>query len=197
MSSAPLPLLGGPPAERADAARDREALLLAAGRLVDTCGVDAVTMDAVAHAAGVGKGTVFRRFGSRAGLMGALLNQAERDWQSLVLAGPPPLGPGAPPFERLLAFGRSRLHYNLAAARLIAASGASGRLSLAARSFTVQHLVYLLGLLEVRGDRAFLATALLAPLESIIIEQTLEPDAAALDRFLAGWQDLARRIVAG
>ncbi|MGZ4457453.1 MAG: TetR/AcrR family transcriptional regulator, partial [Nocardioides sp.] len=57
-----LPLLDTPPAERADAARNREALLLAATRLVEHCGVDAVTMDAVAHEAGVGKGTVFRRF---------------------------------------------------------------------------------------------------------------------------------------
>ena len=192
-----LSLLGGAHPERADAARNREALLAAASRLVERCGVDAVTMDAVAHEAGVGKGTVFRRFESRAGLMGALLNQLEATWQGLVISGPPPLGPGAPPMDRLLAFGSSRLDYNLRAAELIAASGQAGRRSLAARSFTAQHVVHLLGLLEVRGDRAFLGMALLAPLESVVVEQALSRDGFPVERFIAGWQDLARRIVAG
>ncbi len=69
-----LPLLGDPPRERSDAARNREALLHAAQEIAESCGFDAVTMDAVAARAGVGKGTVFRRFESREGLMGALLN---------------------------------------------------------------------------------------------------------------------------
>src|SRR5881409_2392334 len=64
-----LPILGQEIRERSDAAGNREALLGAAARLVERCGVEAVTMDAVAEAALVGKGTVFRRFGSRAGLM--------------------------------------------------------------------------------------------------------------------------------
>jgi AcrR family transcriptional regulator len=54
-------------------------------------------MDAVAAEAGVGKGTLFRRFGDRAGLAVALLDERERDLQAAVLSGPPPLGPGAPP----------------------------------------------------------------------------------------------------
>ena len=57
-----------------------------------------VTMEAVATEAGVGKGTVFRRFESRAGLMAALLNHYESAWQAAVISGPPPLGPGAPPW---------------------------------------------------------------------------------------------------
>ena len=84
-----------PPRERSDAARNREALLAAAALLVEDHGVDAVTMDSVAAAAGVGKGTVFRRFDSREGLMAALLNRSETEWQGLVISGPPPLGPGA------------------------------------------------------------------------------------------------------
>ena len=89
-----LPLLDQPPRERSDAARNREALLAAAARLVEHCGVDAVTMDNVAAEAGVGKGTVFRRFDSREGLMASLLNRSETEWQGLVIQGPPPLGPG-------------------------------------------------------------------------------------------------------
>src|SRR6187431_410062 len=104
-----LPILGQPPRERSDAARNRDAVLCAARRLIDDRGVDALTMDAVAEAAGVGKGTVFRRFGNRAGLMARLLDESEAAWQGAVISGPPPLGPGAPARERLLAFGHSRL----------------------------------------------------------------------------------------
>src|SRR5215218_9476028 len=49
-----LPLLDAPPVERRDAARNRELLLAAAQRLVETCGAAAVTMDAVAAVAGAG-----------------------------------------------------------------------------------------------------------------------------------------------
>ncbi len=80
----PLPLLGSPPPERRDAARNREALMCAAAQLVAEQGAAAVTMDAVAARAGVGKGTVFRRFESREGLMAALLNASEAEWQGAV-----------------------------------------------------------------------------------------------------------------
>src|SRR6201996_388967 len=100
-----------PPQERGDAARNRALLLDAARRLVGERGADAVTMDDVAAAAGVGKGTVFRRFGSRAGLMMVLLDEDERANQQAFLFGPPPLGPEAPPMDRLVAFGRERLRF--------------------------------------------------------------------------------------
>jgi AcrR family transcriptional regulator len=61
-------------------------------------------MEQVATAAGVGKGTVFHRFGSRAGLMRALMQERAMALQDAVLNGPAPLGPGAPPRERLFAF---------------------------------------------------------------------------------------------
>ncbi|MFZ2509593.1 MAG: helix-turn-helix domain-containing protein, partial [Gordonia sp. (in: high G+C Gram-positive bacteria)] len=99
----------GPGTERADAARNRQLLLTAAKSLIDQHGAAAVTMDAVARAAGVGKGTVFRRFGNRTGLMMALLDHSEHSLQYGFLGGPPPLGPGAPPLNRLIAYGRARL----------------------------------------------------------------------------------------
>ena len=68
-------------------------------------------MDDIAAAAGVGKGTLFRRFGSRAGLMIVLLDEDETRQQQAFLFGPPPLGPGAPPLDRLLAYGRDRLRF--------------------------------------------------------------------------------------
>lgn len=190
-----LPLADEPPRERADAARNREALLAAAERLIDRCGIDAVTMDGVATEARVGKGTVFRRFASREGLMAAVLNRSETAWQQAVLSGAPPLGPGAPPLERMLAFGHSRLRLNVEHARLIQAAGRAGAPSYAAVSFASMHVRYLLGELGVRGDLSLLATALLAPLEVPILEQQTDREHMALDRIEAGWDDLVRRVV--
>lgn len=190
-----LPMVDEPSPERADAARNREALLRAASELVDRCSVDGVTMDAVAVRAGVGKGTVFRRFESREGLMAALLDHSETAWQARVLSGPPPLGPGAPPRERLTAFGHSRIETTLHHAALIRAAGRAGTRAFAAVSFTAMHVRYLLGELGVGGDLGYLATALLAPLEIPILEQQVQLEHLPLDRIHAGWDDLVERIV--
>ena len=195
MSEHPLlPLADAPPPERSDAARNRIALLEAAERLVAANGVDGVTMDAVAHEAGVGKGTVFRRFDSREGLMAALLNHSETEWQASVISGPPPLGPGAEPWDRLLAFGRSRLETTIVHAELIRAAGRAGTRSYAAYSFVAMHMRYLLAELGVTGDLQLLAVALLAPLEAAILDQ-VELDGIPVDRVYAGWVDLAQRVV--
>jgi AcrR family transcriptional regulator len=90
--------------ERADAARNRRAILRAAEDLLAGCGVEHVSLDRVAGAAAVGKGTVFRRFGNRAGLFQALMAERAAVLLEAIGSGPPPLGPGAPPRERLLAF---------------------------------------------------------------------------------------------
>lgn len=104
-----LPIAGVPPAgrpvrERADAARNRARILAAAERLFAERGVEGVGMDEVAAAAGVGVGTLYRRFGDRAGLAFALLGDREAQLQEAVLRGPAPLGPAAPPADRLCAF---------------------------------------------------------------------------------------------
>jgi len=196
MSERPLlPLLGEPPPERRDAARNREALLVAAEALIDHCGIEGVTMDALAARAGVGKGTVFRRFGSREGLMAALLDFSETEWQASVISGPAPLGPGAPAMERLLAFGRSRLELNLRLADLIRAAGRAGARSYAAYSFVAMHTRYLMGELGCTGDIALLSTALLAPLEVPILEQQVQIEGIQVDRIMEAWEDLAHRII--
>jgi AcrR family transcriptional regulator len=189
-----LPLLGGPPAERSDAARNRVRLLDAAQELVERCGPRAVTMDAVAAAAGVGKGTVFRRFQSREGLMAAVLDHSETEWQALVLSGPPPLGPGADPWDRLLAFGRTRLETTILHAELIREADRSGARAGGAQAFAATHVRYLLTELGVTGDLPILATALMAPLELPIREQQVDLAGFPVDRVYEGWIDLARRI---
>ncbi|MBC9735038.1 TetR/AcrR family transcriptional regulator [Nocardioides marmotae] len=190
-----LPLVGDPPPERRDAARNREALLVAAQALVEESGPEHVTMEAVAARAGVGKGTVFRRFESREGLMAALLDHSEAAFQGAVMTGPPPLGPGAEPMERLLAFGRTRLESTLRHHALIRAAGRAGSRSYAVWSFTAMHVRYLLEQLGVEGDLPLLTTALLAPLELPILEQQLIVDGFPVDRVVDGWADLVHRVV--
>jgi AcrR family transcriptional regulator len=106
----PLPMVAEPHV-RADAARNSLLLLKIARLLIGELGADAVTMDAIAATAGVGKGTLFRRFGSRAGLFMTLVDEDEKAAQHAYLFGPPPLGPGAAPVQRLVAYGHARLRF--------------------------------------------------------------------------------------
>jgi AcrR family transcriptional regulator len=138
-----LPLLsGGVPRERADAARNRIKVLAAAEELFAARGVAAVSMDDVAAAAGVGKGTLYRRFGDKSGLAAALLNQRESELQAALLSGPPPLGPGTSAAERLVAFTAAYLayvdtHLDLVALSQTASPGA--RLRIGAHQLWQQH----------------------------------------------------------
>lgn len=90
--------------ERADAARNRRAILEATEKLLAAHSARDISMEQVAAEAGVGKGTIFHRFGSRAGLMRALMYERARALSEAIADGPPPLGPGAPDRDRLLAF---------------------------------------------------------------------------------------------
>jgi AcrR family transcriptional regulator len=122
MAMRELPALGQVAHERADAARNRGLLLQAARKLMAERRADAVTMEETASAAGVGKGALFRRFGSRAGLMTALLDEDERSFQEAFLCGPPPPGPGAAPLQPLLACCRERLKFVHAHGALLGAA---------------------------------------------------------------------------
>ncbi|MFJ4670063.1 TetR/AcrR family transcriptional regulator [Kitasatospora purpeofusca] len=144
----PLELLRTPPPkERADAARNRIAVLDAAARLFAEHGVEAVSMDQVAAAAGVGKGTLFRRFGDKSGLAAALLDTRERVLQEAVLHGPPPLGPGAPADERLAAFLNAYFDYlleHLALVRMSETATPGARYRIGAYRFWHRHVAILL-----------------------------------------------------
>lgn len=99
---------------RADAQRNRETVLAAADALFARHeSARSVSMDDVAAAAGVGKGTLFRRFGDRTGLIRAVY-EARTDalWQA-VENGPAPLGPEAAPRERVLAMLDAILRFKL------------------------------------------------------------------------------------
>jgi AcrR family transcriptional regulator len=131
-----------------DAARNRAAVLDAAARLFAEHGVGAVSMDAIAAAAGVGKGTLFRRFGDKSGLAVALLDERERELQKQMISGPAPLGPGEPGPAQLGAaqLGAAQLGAAEAGrAQLGDAGGAAPRL----HAFVDAYLDYLLAHLDL------------------------------------------------
>ncbi|RSN33853.1 TetR family transcriptional regulator [Amycolatopsis sp. WAC 04169] len=97
-------LANGPGRERSDAARNRAKILKAAEELFAERPAADVTMEDIAKAAGVGRATLYRRYPDRSAIAVALLDEHERELQERLLTGPPPLGPGAPPAERLAAF---------------------------------------------------------------------------------------------
>ncbi len=73
--------------ERADAARNRVRILAAARALMTERALSEICMDAIAERAGVGKGTLYRRFPERASLYMALLDEDARALQERVIAG--------------------------------------------------------------------------------------------------------------
>jgi len=170
------------PRERADAARNRARIVEAAQRLFAEEGVTGVTMEQVARAAGVGKGTVFHRFGDRAGLAMALLDDGERKLGDAVLRGPPPLGPGAPDRERLLAFVAALTDFTLANAELLIAAdpgGRGGRYRTDAYAAWHLHVTSLLGGTPPHVDRGLLAHQLLAALSPDLLVHLRESGVGA------------------
>jgi AcrR family transcriptional regulator len=190
-----------PPAarERADARRNRERILCAAARLIDRHGIDGVSMDDVAAEAGVGKGTLYRRFGDRGALLRALIEEPERHFQESLIRGAPPLGPGADPADRLHAFGVGLLDLLEIHSRYIREAEGLGGI----KRFT--HPVYQgyrthVGLLlrQIRGDdpqTEYLIDCLMAPLGAEPFLYQRELRGMALDDMKRGWCMLADAVV--
>jgi AcrR family transcriptional regulator len=181
--------------ERGDAARNRARLLQAARELVAERGADAVTMDDVAAAAGVGKGTLFRRFGSRAGLMMVLLDEDERASQQAFLFGPPPLGPDAPPVERLVAFGRERIRFVHTHHTLLSEASRDPQLRYGPPATVLRtHVRVLLSSARTTGSIDSQTDALLALLDADYVEHKLNNGGHTLETLGDAWESLARKL---
>lgn len=133
------------PVERADAARNRAKVLEAAATLFAARDPRAVTMDDIAKAAGVGRGTLYRRYPDVGSIAVALLDEHERALQEELMRGAAPLGPGAPPAERLSAFYAAMVelldgHANL----VLGAETGSARFATGAYQFWRMHIRALL-----------------------------------------------------
>jgi len=158
--------------ERADAARNRRKILAAAERLVATEGFDALTMDRVAQAAGVGVGTVYRRFTDLAGLAQAMLDEKDLELQEGFLRGDPPLGPGAPPAERLHAFldaMLTRVDHQSELMLVVENTKPLGRYRSPVYGLYHTHVASLLRDINPHADVVYLADALMAPLSADLV----------------------------
>jgi AcrR family transcriptional regulator len=183
--------------ERADARRNRRRILCAAACLIDERGIDGISMDDVAARAGVGKGTLYRRFGDRASLIRALIEEPERDFQEALIRGEPPLGPGAPPLERLHAFGAGLLRLLEQNASFLRATEVdkTGRYNHPVYAFYQTHVALLLR--EIVGDSTqteYLVDSLLAPLSADAFLYQREARGMSLEEITEGWCALATAI---
>jgi AcrR family transcriptional regulator len=177
--------------ERADAARNRAKILAAAAEIVATQGIEGLTMAEVAAASGVGVGTLYRRFGDRSGLAYALIDAHERDFQKAFLSGPPPLGPGAEPIDRLRAFLHALVDRTLAQLDLLLMAETAGPFARFGGAYEAyhQHVTILIGRLRPGPAAPFLADALLAPLTANLVTHRHYPAdvlKAGLDRLMMG-----------
>jgi polyketide synthase 12 len=191
-----------PPPERADAARNRVHLLTTARAMLANEDEHRLTMDGLAERAGLGKGTVFRRFGSRAGIFQALLDDDERVFQQQVLSGPPPLGPGAPPLARLIAYGRARAGFMIEH-REIARAALDGSQSVPVGRRTPMsqvHIRMLVAQLDFDGvDLDMLTVQLNAALDGPILlylssDELTDAVEELAPRIGKAWQDLVERV---
>jgi len=182
--------LGAGPAERADAARNRRRILEATARLVAAHGIERVSMQDVAQAACVGTGTLYRRFGDRAGLALALLDEETRALQDAMICGPPPLGPGAPPRERLRAFGHAYLDHLEQQADIIAVGSARGSEPPGPQQLMLTHVAILLREARPDSDAEYLAGVLMAALDPRAHLRTRRRLGWSLERLKAGWSAL-------
>ncbi|GAA2437330.1 TetR/AcrR family transcriptional regulator [Actinomadura vinacea] len=190
-----LPLAGGPPVERADAAENRRKILAAAAELLASRGVEALSMDEVARAAGVGVGTVYRRFRDRAGLVYAVLDDREREFQEGFLQGPPPLGPGDPdgagptPLERVRAFLHALADRTEAQSELLETAemdSADARFRDGWYALYQSHLATLITQIRPGADGIYLADALLAPLAANLFRYQRHTQGMSLERIKTG-----------
>jgi len=190
-----LPVTDQAPQERGDAARNRTLLLDAARRLIAERGADAVTTDDIAVAAGVGKGTLFRRFGSRAGLMIVLLDEDEKAEQQEMMFGPPPLGPGAPPLKRLVAYGRDRLRFVQTHHALLSDANRDPQMRfIAPVMFHHRHIRVLLEAASTTGDLDAQAFALLTLLDADYVQFQMTERGQSLDDLGDAWESVARKL---
>ena len=154
------------------------------------------TMEDIARAAGVGKGTLYRRYPDRTALVMALLDDHERRLQDRLVSDAPPLGPGAPPDERLRAFYAAYLELLDAVGRIsLAVESTAARLTTGAHAAWRLHVATLVREANVAADADVLAEQLLAPLapelhvfEREVLGRTTEQRLAALS-VLAGILD--------
>lgn len=183
---------------RKDAERNRAAILATAARLIAERGPDGFSMDDVAAAAGVGKGTVFRRFGDRDGLVQAVVDETSESWraeaEALLAAG------DVPPDERVVTFVATLFDHVIAALPLVIAFERVSSRSIACdadATLTHQRLVALIAQVKPDADAEYLAHALIAQVRADTLQHMVDRCGLDVARVRAGVLSVARGVLAG
>lgn len=184
---------------RKDAARNRQAVLAAADALFARGeSPEGITMAAVAAAADVGKGTLFRAFGDRPGLLRALCEARLEPVREAVEAGPPPLGPATPPRQRVPALLDALLCFKLDNRPLMLALEESGSGS----PYQAEHYGRWHGLLDTTleqipglTDSDFTAHALLAATRADLVEHLAGHERVPRERMRAQLANFTARVL--
>lgn len=191
-------------AERRDAARNRRRVLEAASGLFAERGVCETTMEEIAAQAGVGKGTLYRRYPNKGLLCQALLDEPTRDFQARTMRATSardlsPLERLELFFEHLVAFMEENLDLLYGAHTSLSSADRLSHPAYDWRRWTV------LGLLreaarrgEVSGelDLDYLATALLAPLDVELYHHQRRTLGISSSRVISGLVSLIPRSTA-
>ncbi|WP_261717300.1 TetR/AcrR family transcriptional regulator [Streptomyces sp. FZ201] len=184
------------PRERADAARNRARILAAAEDLFAERDPREITMEDVARAAGVGRGTLYRRYPDIASIAVALLDEHERALQEKLLRGDPPLGPGADPGDRLAAFYEAMIGLLDRHVRLsLGAETGRSRFSTGAYGFWRAHVRMLLLQASVKSPDV-LVDILLAPLAPEVFRHQRDDLGLSPGQIADALTSIARAVVA-
>lgn len=181
---------------RSDALKNRRILLETAARLFAEQGVDEVTMSAVAQSAGVGKGTLYRHFASKAELCHALLDQEQRDLQErtlrrLRLAAAPPLDDLTWFLDQVARF----VYRNVALLNTFDDPTFSS-LDFPGHQWWWQTIRGLLTRIGVKGDLDYAVDTLYIMLDPQVMRFQIASRGYSLERIVAGLHLLVSRLIA-
>jgi AcrR family transcriptional regulator len=153
-------------------------------------------MEDIAREAGVGRATLYRRFATPAAVALELLDEHEHRLQEAIMRGEPPLGPGAPPADRLAAFFEAMIgllddHLHLA----LGAETGGARFATGAYQFWRAHVRHLLREARI-GEPDAMVDILLAPLAPEIYRYQRYELGIGREQITAALGLLARRVAA-
>ncbi len=175
-------------------------MLEAAARLFAEQGVDGVSMDDIAAATRIGKGTLYRGFRDKSALVVAILEERDRQLRDAVMGGPPPLGLGAPAGERLVAFLHALADRLEGSAELLVTaenSTVGARYRSGAHAAWRLHVCRLLHEARPELDADWHADALLAPLAADLYRHQREELGLTPERTKDGLERVARALLGG
>ncbi|WP_028922441.1 TetR/AcrR family transcriptional regulator [Pseudonocardia acaciae] len=182
--------------ERADAVRNRAAVLRAAEDLFRRDDLEHVTLARIADAAGVGKATVLRRFGDLTGVVEAVIAPRVTALRDALRTGNPPLGPGGRPPERLHAYLDALLDFvldNRALIRALENRRPHAYYANPASRFWIDELGRRIHAAHPDADADYLAHAVFTALRADVIDYLRTDRRMSTDRIRAGLHALVTR----